>query len=168
MRAAAIAAICLLCAVAVAPPPPPPPAPEPATEQVAITGRTYTLEIAADPAARALGLMGRPSVAERGGMIFIFPREGYRSFWMKNCLIDIDIAFLDRRGRIVAIHRMKAEPPRRDGETDAEYEARLPGYPSRRPAQFAIELRAGSLDALTLEPGQVVTLDLPKLKKLAR
>jgi uncharacterized membrane protein (UPF0127 family) len=137
-------------------------------EQVVIAGRTLNLEIAADPPARARGLMGREEIAGDGGMIFVFPREGRRSFWMKSCPVDIDLLFLDRAGRIVSVHRMKAEPPRRGDETESRYEARLPGYPSRRPAQFAIELRAGSIDALTLETGQVIALDLPKLRKLAR
>lgn len=151
------AALCLLAATVTLPP-----------EPVVIAGQTFKLEVAADPPARARGLMGRPEIAEHGGMLFVFPQEGYRSFWMKDCIIDIDIAFLDRRGRIVSVHHMKAEPPKRAVETETQYHARLPGYPSRRPAQFAIELRSGSLDRLKLEPGQVIALDLPKLRKLAR
>ena len=32
---------------------------------------------------------GVPIIAD-GGMLFVFPRAGYRSFWMLDCLIDID------------------------------------------------------------------------------
>ena len=72
------------------------------------------------------------------------------------------------KGRIVQCHKMKKEPPRRDDEPEWSYEWRLKSYPSRRPAQFVIELRAGSIDRLKLEPGQTIELDYARLRRMAR
>lgn len=137
-------------------------------QRVVISGRTFDLEIAADEASRTRGMMGRTEIPEDGGMLFVFPDAGPRSFWMANCLVDIDIIYLDPLGRITAMHRMRAEPPKQDNETQLAYEQRLSHYPSRFPAQFAIELRAGTLDELDLEVEDRIDLPLDRLKALAR
>jgi hypothetical protein len=126
---------------------------------VFLAGAAYQVELASDPRARERGLMGRSDIPPRGGMLFVFPDDAPRAFWMKNCLVDIDVAFLDARGRVVATHRMRAEPPQAGGESDAAYEGRLRHYPSGAPARFALELRAGSLARLGLGPGDEVDLN---------
>lgn len=76
---------------------------------------SLNVEIAANGRARTLGLMGRPRLAPDAGMVFLFdgPRSG--SFWMKNTLIPLSIAFWDRSGRILKILDMtpcRADPCR--------------------------------------------------------
>ncbi len=142
------------------------------TELVVIGGHDFDLELAIDEAARERGLMHRGSIDEHGGMLFIFPdgKVAQQSFWMKNCLVDIDIMYLDRNGRVTATHRMKAQPPQQRDESDDAYEARMRQYlyPSGYPAQFAIELRSGWLDQLNLKVEDRIDLDLPRLKAMAR
>ena len=140
----------------------------PTHERVTIRGEVFLLELAITEHARTQGLMHRTELAPDGGMLFIFPRPEVRSFWMANCLIDIDLIFLDARGRITALHRMKAEPPRREDEDIIDYESRMKPHWSGMPAQFAIELQAGSLDRLGLSLEERIELDLPRLKALAR
>jgi uncharacterized protein len=127
-----------------------------ATRTLFLSGTAYQLEVAADPATREHGLMGRSSIDARGGMLFVFPDDAPRVFWMRDCLVDIDILFLDRTGRVVGAHRMKAEPPRQPGESEAHYLGRLHNYPSFGPARFAVELSAGSLAQLGLSVGSKV------------
>ena len=91
-----------------------------------------------------------------------------RSFWMGYCEVDIDLIFLDSQGRVTATHRMKAEPPRGDNESEAAYRARLPSYASAYPSQFAIELRAGSLAQVNLRVEDKIPLDLRRLKRMPR
>jgi uncharacterized membrane protein (UPF0127 family) len=140
---------------------------QPGLEVVSIGGETFHLELAADEASTTRGLMHRDAVPDDGGMLFVFPRAELRTFWMGHCLIDIDIIFLDGRGRVTATHTMKAETPQAEGETDAAYRARMPDYSSRLPAQFAIELKAGSLERLDVAFEDRIELDLERLKAAA-
>ena len=140
----------------------------PAREEVAIAGELFRLDLAADRTTRTRGLGGREEIPDHGGMLFVFPDTRHRSFWMKGCLVDIDLVFLDSRGRIVAVHTMKIEPPRTARETAADYERRLKLYAGNRPTRFAIELKTGSIERLKLETGQMIELDLVRLKKKAR
>ncbi len=137
-------------------------------ETVVIAGRTFHLELAADPASREQGLMYRESIPEDGGMLFVFPAARPQSFWMGNCLVDMDIIFLDSQARVTAMHDMKAEPPRGDSESEAAYRARMPGYSSVYPAQFAIELQDGWLERLGLQVEDKIPLDVDRLKRVAR
>jgi uncharacterized protein len=144
--------------------------------RVRLDGRMYRLEIADTPDKRIQGLSGRTEIPANGGMIFIFPRRDVRvqSFVMRDCLVDIDIIYLDPSGRVVAMHEMKVEPPRGPGEgqpgdlTNRAYEDRLTKYSSRFPAQFAIEIRGGSLPTMKLREGDKVDLPLEALKARAR
>lgn len=148
---------------------------DPDYQRVRIDGRTYRLEIAADPDKRLKGLSGRTEIPEDGGMLFVFPKREVRvqGFVMRDCPVDIDIIFLDPSGRIVAMHEMKAEPPRgpdegKPGEINQNYENRLKRYPSRYPAQFAIEIKGGTIPKLNVEEGDRIDLPLDALKARAR
>jgi uncharacterized membrane protein (UPF0127 family) len=70
------------------------------------------VEIADTRAERQKGLMNRRSLPAKAGMVFRYPQDTSGGFWMKNTLIPLDIAFYDRRGRIVRILTMT--PCRRD------------------------------------------------------
>ena len=137
-------------------------------ETIMLGGRPWKMELAMSDAAIARGLMGRTSLPDGEGMLFIFPDNEIRSFWMANCLMDIDLLYLDGRGYIITIHRMKAEPPRADDESELAYQARLKHYWSSSPARFAIEVPNGTIEALSLAPNQKVELDLEGLKELRR
>ncbi|MHC4995099.1 MAG: DUF192 domain-containing protein [Planctomycetota bacterium] len=135
---------------------------EPPTHQrVTIAGKTFNLELALTPAQIERGLMFRETLPDDGGMLFVFPGAQVRSFWMKNCLIPIDVVFLDPAGRIVSIREMT--PPEPD-TPDSEQEH----YSSRWPAQFAIELYGGRADKLGLKTNQIIQLPLEELKDLVR
>ena len=131
------------------------------TQAVTIDGRRFDLELALTPPARYQGLSGREQIPPEGGMLFVFPQARERHFVMRDCLVPIDLIFLDPNGRVVRMHQMEVEPP----DTP---EAALERYHSRYPAQFAIELKGGTLDELTLHRGD--QLDLPRkvLKDRAR
>jgi uncharacterized membrane protein (UPF0127 family) len=134
---------------------------------VAIGDRRYELEVAATNTARMRGLGGRDTLPTGTGMLFVHPDDLHRRYWMKDCVVAMDLAFLDRQGRIVAMHRLTAEPPRTPEESLAEYHARLQRYPSRRPARYAIEVPPGDLEGLGLRIGDTVPLPRASLDELA-
>ena len=141
---------------------------KPKIEKVVIAKQEFKLELAADSFSRAKGLMDRVKLEKDKGMLFVYPRAGIRSFWMMNCLIDIDLIYLDPKGRIVAFHEMKKEAPQGENETNAQYSRRLKRYPSRGSAQYGIELQKGSIKKLKLKVGQKIELNFKRLTKLAR
>ena len=133
-----------------------------------IKGESYEFELALDIQARTNGLMHREPLPDGEGMFFIFPNSDERSFWMKNCLFDIDIVFLDSRGTVLSAHTMKAEPPKEFDESEFEYEQRLNHYWSYGPAQFVMEFNAGTNKKLNIKVNDRISLDLNYLKSLAR
>ncbi len=135
---------------------------------VRIAGEKFTMELALTEDQISEGMAWRESFPDQGGMLFVFPDMQVRRFWMKNCLIDMDVIFLDGRGIVTAMHEMKAEPLQRDDETLTQYESRLKLYSSRTPAQFAIELEAGSIDRLGVQPEDRIEMDLEGLKALVQ
>ncbi len=137
-------------------------------ERLRLGGRAWSLEVAANEAAIRQGLMDRPDLPDGTGMLFVFEAPRIHEFWMANCLIDIDLIFVDGQGRIAATHEMKVEPPRGKAESLWQYQQRLPLYSSRIPVQFAIELPAGSIRELGLSAGEAIDLDVRRLKSLAR
>jgi uncharacterized protein len=104
------------------------------------------VEVADDLAEQAKGLMDRTTLGENRGMLFVFPEERELSFWMKNTLIPLSIAFIDSESRIIDIQDMKAlddEPPH---------------YVSAEPAQYALEVNQGFLEERGVRVGNRVEL----------
>ena len=102
-------------------------------ETVTIGGVQITVEIADTQQLRQLGLMNRDSLPENHGMLFVYPDEQLRSFWMRNTRIPLDIAFIDRNLTIVNIEQME---PQTDENTF-----------SVSPAQYALEMDLGWFEA---------------------
>ncbi len=124
------------------------------------------MELALTDAERARGLMQRRELAEDQGMIFVFPQERMLRFWMKNTLLPLDVVFLNRQGVVVEARQMPAEPPQKPGESDLEYESRLPYYSSGGVAQIVLEFRAGIISQLGLQTGENLGLDIDGLLAL--
>ena len=110
---------------------------------------TVRLEVAADPATRARGLMEREEVPPGTGMVFLYPRDVAEAYWMKNTLVPLSIAFVAADGRVVSVAEMtpcKADP--------------CPSYAPAGPYRYAVELAAGSFAAAGVGPGsRVVPVD---------
>jgi uncharacterized membrane protein (UPF0127 family) len=68
---------------------------------VLINDKEYPLEVKITSKGKSQGMMGRNKL--NGGMLFLFDEPKEQSFWMKNCLIPLDIIFL-KQGVITKIH----------------------------------------------------------------
>ncbi len=80
------------------------------------TATRGTLSSATTDAQREKGLGGRVALPPDGGMLFIFADAKLRSFWMLDCKMVIDIAFISAERRVVRIYTMYPQPgapPRR-------------------------------------------------------
>lgn len=64
------------------------------------------VEVADSHISRSYGLMDRKSLSKNSGMIFSFPHEQHLSFWMQNTYIPLDIAFIDKKGKVTQIESL--------------------------------------------------------------
>ena len=69
---------------------------------VIIDNKEIPLEIMASPLATSTGMMGREYLD--GGMLFLFDDIAERSFWMRDCLISLDIIFIIDN-KVTKVHR---------------------------------------------------------------
>ncbi|WP_010261688.1 DUF192 domain-containing protein [Treponema primitia] len=105
-------------------------------------------EIARTEDQRTRGLMGRKSLADGQGMLFVFERDHILSFWMKNTLIPLSIAYIAYDGRILEIHDMQPQS--------------LRTIQSSRSARYALEVPQGWFTRAGIKPGDVLGPNLPK------
>lgn len=108
-------------------------------------------EFARTPEELQKGLMNRPSLPKNSGMLFIFPDETNRSFWMKNTLIPLDVIFISSKGRV---NEMTTLNPCHETEICQLYN-------SKTPAQYVLEINAGSTGKWKIIEGDIV--ELPKM-----
>lgn len=92
------------------------------------------------------GLMHRRSLPANGGMLFVFDDEHYRTFWMKNTYIALDILFVNANKEIIRI-RKNAQPL-----------SEL-SIPSGGKAKYVVEVLAGFTDAYQLHLGDHIDFD---------
>ena len=119
----------------------------PSTTELSVVGESGThrfqVELAADDASRARGLMYRTSLAQDAGMLFDFGQDLLISMWMKNTLIPLDMLFIDRHGVIVNLHQ-RAVP------------LSLTPIVSAGWVRAVLELNGGTVARLKIKPGDRV------------
>lgn len=112
-------------------------------------GRSMSVELAVTPEQREIGLMNRLTLPKDYGMLFVFPIEQGLEFWMKNTFVALDMVFIDRHGKVTAVH---PRVPRSYPNTPDHDLARRGGL-----GQYVLELPAGAAKRRKLRVGQ--TLD---------
>ena len=115
--------------------------------QLTLNHTPITVELALTRAARTRGLMHRPQLPPNTGMLFIFQKPQIRTFYMKNCLIDLDILFIRADCIIAKITTMKVPLPNQP----------LTYHSSTHPVPYVLELPAGTRKTLNLKPGQKIS-----------
>ena len=106
------------------------------------------VEVAATTQRRQRGLAGRETLRDGAGMLFVYATARERLFWMKDCLIGLDIAFLDADGTILEI----ATLPPGSGLVGED----VPSTRCEGPVLYVLEVRAGWLGEQGITVGDVV------------
>jgi len=109
--------------------------------------RTVEVEVANTPDLIARGLMGRRSLAPDEGMLLVYRVEQILAFWMKDTPLPLDLAFLDRDGRVLEIVSMEPMSRRR--------------HVSKERAKFALEMNRGWFAANGVKVGDAVRIPAP-------
>jgi uncharacterized membrane protein (UPF0127 family) len=115
-----------------------------------VGGHTLTAEVAATLEQRMRGMMFRKEMGRNDGMLFVFEEPAYQGMWMKNTLIPLSVAFLDKDGRILNIRDMQPQT--------------LDHHGSDGPALYAIETNVGWFAERKIKTGDRVT-GLPRPAK---
>lgn len=144
------------------------PAAAPSAMEVTIGGKVFRCKLAINEASREQGLGGVESLAPDEGMLFAFADSAERTFWMRRCVMDLDIAFLDQQGFVTAVHTMPKEPLQAAGESETDYLTRLIRYPSGGKAKYALEVAPGTLAPLGVRRGSRAEFDRDALKPFIR
>jgi len=107
---------------------------------------TIDVEVADTEYDTQLGLMFRKAMKETESMLFIFPNEELRSFWMRNTFISLDMIFVNADKKIVTIHK--------DTRTLSDQ-----SYPSTAPAQYVVEVVGGFTDKYGIKEGDSISFN---------
>jgi uncharacterized membrane protein (UPF0127 family) len=118
------------------------------------SGAIYRVELARSDEEMAQGLMYRESLADRTGMLFLFPYDDdSHKFWMKNTLIPLDIIWLDASGKVLFVSAntppCKADP--------------CPNYGPDFAVASVLEIAGGMAEKENVTVGSTIRLmDVPK------
>lgn len=107
-------------------------------------GQKLRVEIADTPEKTQRGLMYRRYLPENRGMLFVFPVDDIRGFWMKNTYIPLSVAYIDYEGVIREIYDMHPHD--------------LQAVTSRFPFRYALEVRQGLFHKLGVQIGDKIDL----------
>jgi uncharacterized membrane protein (UPF0127 family) len=89
---------------------------------------------------KARGLMFRKPLGDDEGMLFVFGKECRPMFWMFGMRFPVDMLFLDSERKVVDVKR-GCRPMSLDPRTWRMY---VP----KKPAKYALEVNAGTADAV--------------------
>lgn len=112
------------------------------------SGRILQAEVAETPEQQLRGLMYRRELPKNRGMLFIYEQDGFYGIWMKNCLIALDILWLDANRRVV--HREENAPPCRT--------EKCPIYTPAQSARYVLEISAGLLTKEGIQLGSLIDI----------
>jgi hypothetical protein len=105
---------------------------------------TLNTEVADEPGERTQGLMNRQSMPDDAGMLFVWPADTAASFWMRDTVIPLSIAFVTAGGVVIDIQDMEplSEEPHR----------------APQPYRYAVEVNQGWFDDNDVRVDDVVQL----------
>jgi uncharacterized membrane protein (UPF0127 family) len=126
--------------------------PEIKTTPLYIGPQQFVVEIADTTEKHLRGLMFRDYIPDNFGMLFVYGEEEYRSMWMKNCRVHLDIIFLDAGKKIINMYI--------DVPPCSEEPCRT--YVSKKPVKYVLELRGKRAKELKLKPGDNILFILKK------
>lgn len=116
---------------------------------IVIGNHTFKLYIAKTAKDQQIGLSKYDKIPQDFGMIFIFEKPGYQSFWMKDMKFPIDIIFI-KDNRIVTIYQ-DISPPKSQNEN-------LLIYQPKSEANKVLEINAGLSQKYNFKEGDSINL----------
>ncbi len=116
---------------------------------ITINKKIFKVEVLKNSWELERGLSGREKLAENKGMLFVFPKAGRHSFWMKDMKFPIDIIWIDSE-KIIDIKEKLPIPT-------TKY---LENYTPSSSAKYVLEINAGLSEKYGFEIEDEVLLDI--------
>lgn len=113
--------------------------------KVRMKGSVFRAETVVSDSKKEKGLGGRKKLCKDCSMLFIFSRQGYWEFWMKEMNFNLDIVWIDGN-RIIKI------------EKNVDKNSKNKIYPES-PADKVLELNSGIADEKGIEIGDLVEIE---------
>lgn len=137
-------------------------------EKFTMFGEVFDCELCLDTDSRNAGMGARTEFPRNAAMIFVHPFPGLLNYWMKDCLIDMDMVMVDSQGVVCATHEAVREKLRTKDESLEAYHNRLHRYSSYRRAKYVVEFAPGTVARLKAKPGQKLDIDWKALDRRAK
>jgi uncharacterized membrane protein (UPF0127 family) len=102
----------------------------------------FQTEVVNTPAGREHGLMGRTDLTDQMAMLFVFPDEENRIFWMKDTPTPLSIAYISKQGVVKEILDMEAFS--------------LAPVPSKYSVPYALEVKQGAFERRGVKVGDTI------------
>jgi len=117
------------------------------TPIVIINNQKFKVIVASSQQEQEIGLSKTKSLSQNQGMIFLFEKPDYYSFWMKKMKFPIDIIYIN--GDVITIIKNDVRPPKDNKEIPIVY---TPTEPSDR----VLEIQAGLSEKYNFKKGDKV------------
>jgi len=114
------------------------------TVTLVINDKELSTEVAKQGEQRFMGLSFRETLSPNAAMLFVYPNEQQLTFTMRNTLLPLTIAYLSKDLVINEFHDMPVGPDQL--------------FPSKKPAQFALEVNQGWFEKNGISVGDQVTI----------
>ncbi len=109
--------------------------------EVAVGDLRLTADVADSDPLRIQGLSGRQNLPDDKGMLFVFPRDDFYGFWMKDMFFPIDIIGFDSQKRVVWLERNMLP------------ESFPTVFTPPRSVRYVLEAKAGVIDGFKIKIG---------------
>lgn len=119
-------------------------------KNLTVGSQTFEVGIADNAVTRTKGLSGRPSLAEKEGLYFIFSSSGNNGFWMKDMNFPIDIVWING-GKVIGFSENLQPEPNKSIFS-------LPVYYPPGTVDRVLEIKAGAVAKYGLQAGDAVNL----------
>jgi len=117
----------------------------PKSPRAEINGHVFSLYLARTSDEQAAGLARFRTIDQNRGMLFLFNKPDYYSFWMKNMQFPIDIIFINGN-KVVAIFQ----------KVPISLNGNLPVYTTKTKADKVLEINAGLTNKYGIKIGDLV------------
>jgi hypothetical protein len=115
-----------------------------------INGHVFSLYLATTAQEQEVGLAKFNKIDKNQGMLFIFQKQDYYSFWMKNMQFSIDIIFINKDKVVDIFQKIPV----------SENNNNLPIYKTREKADKVLEINSGLSEEYGIKIGTEVRLKL--------